>query len=45
MTNHIDVSVPNTGASRSALLLSIAMFDIAIGIGIFTYVKKNKVEE
>lgn len=45
MINHIDVSVPNTGASRSALLLSIAMFDIAIGIGIFTYVKKSKVEE
>lgn len=45
MENQIEVKVPDTLDSRSALLLAIAMFDIALGIGIVTYVKKNKAEE
>lgn len=45
MKNELEVEVPNTLSSRSALLLAIAMFDIALGIGIVTYVKKNKIEE
>ena len=43
--NQLEVEVPNTLSSRSALLLTIAMFDIALGIGIVTYVKKNKIKE
>lgn len=45
MKNELEVEVPNTLGGRSALLLAIAMFDIAFGIGIITYVKKNKVKE
>lgn len=45
MENQLEVEVPSTLSSRSALLLTIAMFDIALGIGIVTYVKKNKIKE
>ena len=45
MENNLEVKVPSTSGSRSALLLAIAMFDIALGIGIVTYVKKNKIEQ
>jgi len=45
MKNNLEVKVPNTLSGRSALLVAISMFDIALGIGILTYVKKNKVEE
>lgn len=45
MKNELEVKVPDTLSSRSALLLAIAMFDIALGIGIITYVKKNKITE
>lgn len=45
MENQLEVKVPDTLSSKSTLLLAIAMFDIALGIGIITYVKKNKVEE
>ena len=40
-----NVSVPNTLSSRSALLMAISMFDIALGIGIINYVKKNQIQE
>ena len=43
--NEMEVQVPNTLNGKTALLLSFAMFDIALGIGIVTYVKKNKVTE
>ncbi|MDO4962969.1 MAG: prealbumin-like fold domain-containing protein [bacterium] len=46
MENKVEeVVVPDTLGKRSALLLTIAMFDIALGIGVLTYVKKNKVQE
>ena len=45
MENELEVEVPDTLSSRSTLLLTIAMFDIALGIGIISYVKKNKIEE
>ena len=45
MVNELEVDVPDTLSARSALLLTIAMFDIALGIGIVTYVKKNKITE
>ena len=45
MKNDLEVEVPNTLSSRSALLIVIAMFDIALGIGILTYVKNRKIEE
>ena len=45
MKNDLKVDVPDTLGSKSALLLTIAMFDIALGIGLVTYVKKNKIEE
>ena len=45
MKNDLEVKVPNTLSSRSALLIAISMFDIALGIGILTYVKKNKIRE
>lgn len=45
MENQLEVEVPNTLSSRSALLLAIAMFDIALGIGVITYVKKNRIEK
>ena len=45
MVDELEVEVPNTLSARSALLLTIAMIDIALGIGIITYVKKNKIEQ
>ena len=45
MKNALLVPVPDTLSARSALLLVVAMFDIALGIGIVTYVKKHKIEE
>lgn len=45
MKNDIEVKVPDTLSARSALLITISMFDIALGIGIITYVKKNKTSE
>ena len=45
MKNALEVPVPDTLSARSALLLVVAMFDIALGIGIVTYVKKHKTEE
>lgn len=45
MKNQLYVEVPDTLSARSSLLLAIAMFDIALGIGIITYVKKNKIKE
>ena len=45
MVNELEVEVPDTLSARSALLLTIAMIDIALGIGIITYVKKNKLEQ
>lgn len=45
MKNQLEVKVPDTLSSRSAFLLAMAMFDIALGIGIITYVKKNKIEQ
>ena len=45
MKNELVVKVPDTLSARSALLIAISMFDIALGIGILTYVKKNKIEE
>ena len=38
-------NVPDTIASKSALLISFAMFDIALGIGILVYVNKRKETE
>ncbi len=43
--NNLIVKVPDTLSSRSILLIAISMFDIALGIGILTYVKKNKIQE
>ena len=45
LENELEVDVPDTLSSRSALLIVISMFDIALGIGIINYVKKNKVTE
>ena len=45
MKNALEVKVPDTLSGKSALLLAIAMFDIALGIGIYIYVKNNKIEE
>lgn len=45
MENALEVEVPDTLSFRSALLLFIGMFDIALGIGILLYVKKNKATE
>ncbi len=45
MTNVLSVPVPDTLSSRSTLLISIAMIDIAIGIGVLVYVKKNKFQD
>ena len=45
MKNDKSVKVPDTLSSKSALLIAFAMFDIALGIGIVMYVKKNKVTE
>lgn len=38
-------NVPDTIASKSALLISFAMFDIALGIGILVYVNRRKETE
>lgn len=43
--NALEVKVPDTLSSKSLLLIAISMFDIALGIGIIAYVKKNKIEE
>ena len=40
-----EFEVPNTLGASSSLLITIAMFDIALGIGAIIYVKKNRVEE
>ena len=40
-----NVEVPNTAANKSALLISFAMLDIALGIAIILYVRKRKVTE
>ena len=45
LNRQLEVDVPDTLSSRSALLIVISMFDIALGIGIINYVKKNKVTE
>ena len=45
MENDLEVEVPDTLSSRSMLLLVIGMIDIALGIGILLYVKKNKATE
>lgn len=45
MENDLEVEVPDTLSSRSILLLAIGMIDIALGIGILLYVKKNKATE
>lgn len=45
MKNELEVKVPDTLSARSTLLIAISMFDIALGIGILTYVKKNKIEQ
>lgn len=44
-SNNIDVEVPDTLNTTSAILLSISMFDIFLGIGILLYVKKYKTQE
>lgn len=44
MTNEL-TPVPSTGGSRSTLLLFVAMLDIALGIGIITYVRKNRLQQ
>ena len=45
MKNDVEVKVPDTLSSKSALLITISMFDIFLGIGIVIYVKKNKTQE
>lgn len=45
MLNDIEVKVPDTLSAKSTLLLTVAMFDIALGIGIINYVKKGKIKE
>lgn len=45
MENALEVEVPNTLSAKSVLLLFIGMFDIALGIGILLYVKKNQATE
>lgn len=45
MKNSPEVPVPDTLSSRSTLLITIAMFNIALGIGVLVYVKKNKLEQ
>lgn len=37
--------VPNTASAKSALLISFAMLDIALGIAIILYVRKRKLTE
>lgn len=45
MVNQLEADVPDTLSGRSTLLIAISMFDIALGIGIITFVKKNKVKD
>ena len=40
-----EVEVPNTLSANSTLLIAVAMFDIALAIGLITYVKKNRIKE
>jgi len=42
MKNELEVKVPDTLSARSTLLIAVAMFNIALGIGIVTYAKKDK---
>lgn len=42
MVDELEVDVPNTLSTRSAMIIAIAMFDIALGIGLINYVKKTK---
>lgn len=44
-TEVIIKNVPSTAAAKSALLISFAMLDIALGIAIILYVKKRQVTE
>lgn len=45
LKNKPEYVVPDTLGGKSALLIAFAMFDIALGIGIVLYVKKNKAQE
>ena len=45
LKNIPEYGVPDTLGGKSALLIAFAMFDIAIGIGIILYVRKNKAQE
>ena len=40
-----EVNVPDTALSNSSLITLVGMFDIALGIGMVMYVKKNKTAE
>lgn len=40
-----EVKVPDTALSNSSLITLVGMFDIALGIGMVMYVKKNKTAE
>lgn len=42
MRNGLEVEVPDTLSSSSVLLLTIAMLDIFIGIGVIVYIKKYR---
>lgn len=42
MVDELEVNVPDTLSTRSAMIIAIAMFDIAFGIGLINYVKKTK---
>lgn len=37
------VPVPDTLSTKSAILLTISMIDVALGIGLLLYIKKNKI--
>ncbi|MDO4962970.1 MAG: prealbumin-like fold domain-containing protein [bacterium] len=46
MENKVEeVVVPDTLGKRSTLLLIVAMLDIALGIGVLIYVKRNRTQE
>ena len=42
MKNELKAPIPATLNARTVLLLTVAMFDISLGIGIMLYVKKSK---
>ena len=42
MINDLEVEVPDTFSKRSALLLTIAMFDISLGLGIIVSMKRQE---